>query len=337
MTKKAILLINVGTPDQCDAKSVHRYLKEFLSDPRVIDLPSYIRWPLLNGIILPLRYKKTTSAYQKIWQEDGSPQLVNSIKMTKALAAELGDDYQVELGMRYGQPSLQSAFDKIKSANSILILPLFPQYSSAATGSALQMVLTASAKQWNIPHLFIQKDFYQHQAFITAYASLIREHLQNKNIDFILFSYHGLPERHIRKSQCKATCDKIDECPIPHVNNQYCYRAQCFMTTKLIVQELGLSPDQFSISFQSRLGVRSWIKPYTDMVLPKLQKKKIKNIAVVCPSFVADCLETLEEINIRARKQWQKLGGEDFTFIPCLNDSKPWIKALAEIAREHLS
>jgi ferrochelatase len=299
---------------------VRRYLKEFLNDPRVIDLPAWIRWPLVNLLVIPLRYKKSAAAYQKIWHKQGSPLLFYSLKCKEALAAALGDEYQVELGMRYGQPSIASALEKLKGASSIDVIPLFPQYSSAATGSAVEKFMQLFATQWNIPELRIKKDFYAHAGFISAYAELIKNNIQNKSIDYILFSYHGLPERHIIKSTLQA-------------NNDFCYRTQCLSTTDLLVKHLGLPSNQYSTSFQSRLGRTPWIKPYTDLVLPELREKGIKNLAVVCPSFVADCLETVEEIDIRAREQWLALGGSSFTFIPCLNDSPAWVDAIASMVK----
>ncbi|MEO8400533.1 MAG: ferrochelatase [Gammaproteobacteria bacterium] len=328
---KGVLLINLGTPDNCDPKSVYRYLKEFLNDPRVIDLPAIIRWPLINGLIIPRRYKNSANAYQQIWTKEGSPLLINSLQLKEKLSAELGTDYQVELGMRYGNPSIPSALLKMKSCDKILILPLFPQYSSAATGSAIEETLEWFSTQWNIPTLEIKSDFYNHPAFIQAYADVILQHTRDTKIDLFLFSYHGLPKRHVIKSGCHISCDHINACPLVSESNRFCYRAQCYETSALLAKALDLSDKQYHVSFQSRLGRTPWIKPYTDALLPELIKQGIKNIAIACPSFVADCLETLEEINIRARKQWQTLGGEKFTFVPCLNTKFSWIKGLSQI------
>jgi ferrochelatase len=333
MSKKGVLLINLGTPDNSRPLSVRRYLREFLNDPRVIDLPVFLRWPLVNLIVVPLRYKKTALAYQKIWYDTGSPLLVISQQLKTSLSNELGPDYHIELGMRYGQPSIQAAFDKLKNYSSLTVIPLFPQYSSAATGSAIEALLTVLLKQWNIPKLAIQRDFYQHPGFVAAYADIIKQHIGSKNIELFLFSYHGLPERHIRKSQCQTPCDRASDCPAITDDNRFCYRAQCYATSHYIADQLGLNSEQYAVSFQSRLGRTPWIKPYTDLLLPELIKKGTKNLAIVCPSFVADCLETLEEINIRAHKQWFALGGTSFTFIPCINHSPLWIKALADMVR----
>jgi protoporphyrin/coproporphyrin ferrochelatase len=215
-----------------------------------------------------------------------------------------------------------------------VVLPLFPHYASAATGSAMEAVLKPVSKQWNIPEIRVKRDFYDDPGFIAAYAEIIKATLQDKKVDLLLFSYHGLPERHINKSQCQATCDRLNACPEISDTNAYCYRAQCYATSRLLAEAIGLKANQYHVAFQSRLGHTPWIKPYTDLVLPKLIQQGIKNIAVVCPSFVADCLETLEEVDIRARAQWVALGGKAFTFVPCLNAAPTWVSALGEMVRE---
>lgn len=322
MSKKGVLLINLGTPDNCDPKSVRRYLKQFLNDSRVIDLPGLVRWFLVNWLIIPRRYKKSAAAYQQIWLEGGSPLLVNSQATKEALALELGAEYQVELGVRYGNPSIQTAVEKLKACDNLMVLPLFPQYATASTGSAIaefqNIISKITLKERNMPEIRIQEDFYQHPEFIAAYADVIQKHIanniQDKKFDMLLFSYHGLPERQLDKTRC--------------------YRTQCYVTSDLIANVLGLSQSQYRVSFQSRLGRTPWIKPYTDLILAEFIQQGIKNIAVVCPSFVTDCLETLEEINIRAREQWQLLGGGEFTFIPCLNTEARWIRGLVEMVGE---
>lgn len=334
MTKNGVLLINLGTPDHKDPKSVRRYLKEFLSDPRVVDLPRVARFLLLQLLFLRKRHQKSAQAYQKIWTKQGSPLLVHSLEIKEALSQLLGNDYQVELGMRYGKPSIASALASLSQCRSLILLPLFPQYSAAATGSAIEMALDGIKQQWNIPQIKVINDFYQDTGFIAAYAELVLQYTKEKQPDFILFSYHGLPERHINKSICMAACDHVHACPVVTDDNHYCYRAQCYMTTDLIVKRLGLDKSQYQTSFQSRLGKTPWIKPYTDILLPELIKQGIKHLAVVSPSFVADCLETLEEINIRTREQWLALGGTEFTYIPCINNSPTFIQALANITRK---
>ena len=335
MLRKAVLLMNLGTPDHFDPASVKRYLKEFLSDPRVIDISSAMRWLLVNGIILPSRHKKSAAAYEKIWQEAGSPLLIHTQMLAEKLALHLGSDYHVAFGMRYGSPSIGSALQKLLalSPQSLHVIPLFPQYASASTGSALEVFFKLIATEWNIPEVKVINSFYANPGYIHAYKQIIEQHIKNKNIEMLIFSYHGLPQRHIKKSQCVAACDYVNACPAISDANSYCYRAQCYTTSRLIAESLGLDENQYHVAFQSRLGRTPWVKPYTDVLLPKLAKKRVKNIAVVCPSFVADCLETLEEVNIRMREQWQTLGGGEFVFIPCLNDHPIWVNALMSMVR----
>jgi ferrochelatase len=330
MIQTGVLLINLGTPDDCDVKSVRRYLKEFLSDPRVIDIPSPARWLLLNAIILPFRPKKSAEAYQKIWSAtEGSPLLQHGKALTEALSVRLGATYQVALGMRYGNPTIASALETLKACKRLIILPLFPQYSSAATGSALEKALSLLSQQWNIPEIKVVNDFYAEPGFIRAYAEIIKRSISEKKIDLLLFSYHGLPERHLRKSDCAIPCREA-ECPKMSQENQYCYRAQCYATSRALAQAIGLESHQYAVSFQSRLGRTPWIKPYTDELFPALIQKNIRHIAVACPSFVADCLETLEEISIRGEEQWQSLGGETFIAVPCLNADPLFVDFLAQ-------
>ncbi len=323
---RGILLINLGTPDGADVQAVRRYLKEFLSDPRVIDLPAPLRWILLNVFILPFRPKQSAHAYQSIWTDLGSPLLLYSQELAKKLGDAMAGDYTVVLGMRYGNPDLGTALSRLKHCDHITILPLYPQYASSSTGSSLEAVLKQLAGNNNLPNLSIIRDFHTHPGFINAQAKLIKQSIQNDY--YVLFSYHGVPERHIHKGGCASIC--VNNCPVPAPNSA-CYRGQCFATTAALVTEVGLEAHQFSSSFQSRLGKTPWIKPYTDEVLPELYNKGIRKLAVCCPSFVADCLETIEEIGIRAREQWQNLGGESFTLIPCVNTDPLWIQGIQAI------
>lgn len=331
--KRGILLINLGTPDDATTPAVRRYLKEFLHDPRVIDIPAIWRWVLVNVLILPFRSKKSAHAYQKIWlPKHGSPLLKNMQDLTHALQEKLSTSYQVDFAMRYGHPDIETVLKQFKDCASLRIIPLFPQYASASTGSAIEKTVKFLTERWNIPDISIQRDFYNDAGFIKAYAETIQHTLADKKVDMLFFSYHGLPERHINKSECQAHCDHVNACPPVVDANRFCYRAQCYETTRLIAETLKLPAEKYTVGFQSRLGRTPWIKPYTDLVLPELIKKGVKNIAVVCPSFVSDCLETLEEVNIRIREQWQKLGGGEFTFVPCLNASNTWVDALAKMA-----
>jgi ferrochelatase len=322
--KKGLLLINLGTPASPHVKAVRRYLAEFLSDKRVIDLPALLRYSLVYGTILPFRPKQTAKAYQAIWTEKGSPLLENSRSLEKKLQARLGDLWQVSLGMRYGEPSLKDGLNQLKNCKDLTILPLYPQYSSAATGSSLEKVLSLIATQNTHPSLTLIRDFYQDPGFIAAQAALIQPQLAEH--DYLLLSYHGLPERHLIKSGCPKICAR--ECGPINERTQTCYRAQCYATTSALAKTLALSEGRYGMAFQSRLGKTPWIKPYTDEVLPELINKGIKRLAIACPSFVADCLETLEEIGIRAKELWHQLGGEQLTLIPCVNDTDLWIEGL---------
>ncbi len=333
MNKTGILLINLGTPDDTSIKSIRRYLREFLLDPRVLDLPTLLRYLLVYGIILPFRPARTAKAYKKIWQPDGSPLRLHTEALETALAKQLGDDYCVVAAMRYGNPSIASALAKLSGCKKIIVLPLFPQYSSAATGSAIEHFFEQIKANWNLPEIQIIHEFYQAPVFINAYAETIKSHMPDTET-YLLFSYHSLPERHLDKSHCQASCNRMSACPSMSSNNAFCYRAQCYRTSELIAQQLDLSAERYSTSFQSRLGRIPWIQPYTDKQLTALRKQGIKNIAVVCPAFVADCLETLEEIGIQAQEQWHELGGEKFTLLPCLNTDESWVNGLAHMLKQ---
>lgn len=335
-SKIGVLLINLGTPDTCAPKSVYAYLKQFLNDPRVIDLPTILRYVLVNWAIIPFRYKQSAHAYRQIWTKQGSPLLSHSQDLVTAVRKAFDSTTQIELGMRYGNPSIESAVEKLKDCQQIIAIPLFPQYSSAATGSAVEELLRVLAKRWNIPEINVKRDFFNNPDYIHAYASLIKDNLKDKKIDAFVFSYHGLPERHIEKSECRSPCNRLEPCPKPDHLNTYCYRAQCYETSRLIAKELNLNSTDYVVSFQSRIGKMPWIKPYTDLMLAELRQNKANTIAIVCPSFVADCLETLEEINLRARAQWLELGGREFVFIPSLNDHPLWVEGVVNMIKNQV-
>jgi ferrochelatase len=319
-----VLLINLGTPDAPNTVAIGRYLRQFLMDKRVINLPFILRFLLVYGVIIPFRTQRSKHAYQAIWSQQGSPLRVNSHALCEQLQQRLGDTYVVALGMRYGHPSIQSALARLQGCDALIVLPLYPQYASATTGSSMEVVLNLIAKQTIIPAMQVIPAFYNHPAFIRAQADLIRPYVTNH--DFILFSYHGLPEHQIRQ----VGCDKPCEGPCIQ-RNIHCYRAQCFETTAQLVSAAQVSPQATMTAFQSRLGRTPWVKPYSDEALTMLAARGVKRIAVVCPSFVADCLETLEEIGIRAAQQWQALGGDQLSLIPCLNATESWCDALKEI------
>jgi ferrochelatase len=325
--KKGLLLINIGTPETASIKAVRQFLKAFLSDKRVIDLPTPLRYLLLYAFILPFRPQRSTLAYKEIWMTEGSPLLVYSQQLIKQLQTKLGNDYQVVLGMRYGNPNIKQALSELKNCKQLTILPLFPQYSSAATGSSLEEVLTQLSNPPLIPQLNIINEFYAHPQFIQAQASMIKPLLTEQT--HILFSYHGIPERQIHKIACKKIC--ISSCKPINEENDACYRAQCYQTSRLLALALNLPDQDYSTAFQSRLGKTPWIKPFTDQILVELIAKGIKNLIVACPSFVTDCLETLEEIGIRAKQQWLLAGGNSFTLVPCLNANEHWVDAIISL------
>lgn len=318
------LLINLGTPQGADVPAVRSYLREFLTDKRVIDLPAPLRYLLVYAFILPFRPQKSAKAYQKIWTDEGSPLLVNTYKLSSQLQHLLGSQTTVAIGMRYGKPSIQDAINQLSACTTITVLPLFPQYSSAATGSALEEAMRIFSSQEVMPSLKIIRDFYQHPAYVNAQAQKIKTYLSGS--DHLLFSYHGIPERQISKSGCKEVCPA--QCPPISSQNANCYKAQCYETSQLLAKALQLNPKQYSTAFQSRLGKTPWIKPYTDEVLRELAANGVKHLSIACPSFVADCLETLEEIGMQAKKQWLSMGGEQLTLIPCMNDDPTWVSAI---------
>ena len=334
--KIGVILINLGTPDDCKTSSVRRYLKEFLLDPRVIDLPTIVRYVLVYGAILPFRPAKSAKAYKEIWTDGESPLRTHSHELSQALQQQLGERYQVALGMRYGNPSIEHALDQLLPCDQIIALPLFPQYSSAATGSAIEQLLKVMGKKWHIPSIQIIHEFYQSSAFIDSYAQIINENMKNKK-SFLLFSYHGLPTRHIPKTGCKETCQGKQACPTIGATNFSCYRAQCYETSRRLADALSLPQQQFMTSFQSRLGKTPWIEPYTEPTLEELYQKGIRDLTIACPAFTADCLETIEEIGMQAKEIWGTLGGTSFTLIPCLNSHPLWVDNLARMIKQKAS
>ncbi|XXF79588.1 ferrochelatase [Myxococcaceae bacterium GXIMD 01537] len=337
--KKGLLLVNVGTPDAPETGPVRRYLREFLSDPRVIDMNPVGRWFLLNFAILPFRPARSAEAYRKVWMEQGSPLLVHSRALAEAVAAKLDGEYEVEVAMRYGNPSLPDAVAKLKArgVDEFVVLPLYPQEATSSTSSTLARTFEVLSEGWDVPSVRVVPGFHSHPGFLDAFAEVARPVIAESRADFVLFSFHGLPERHMRKSDptgrhCLASagcCDTLVEA------NRHCYRAQCFATARALAERLGLAKDGYSVSFQSRLGRDPWISPYTDFVLPELAQRGVKRLAVMCPAFVADCLETLEEVAMRGKEQFvDGCGGESLTLVPSLNAHPAWVDAVVRMVRE---
>ena len=325
-----VLVVNLGTPASPSVPDVRRYLREFLSDPRVLTMAPIGRWLLLNLIILPFRPRKTAEAYSKIWRDEGSPLLIHSVALAKALGDRLGPGFRVELAMRYQQPDIGSALKRFEAegVKSVVVLPQFPQFAEAATGSAVARVQEETRRLGNPFALITHGDFYDDPGFVQAQAELMRPMLGTHDWDHVLFSYHGLPESQLRPIQnCLSREDCCDEAEAP---GRRCYRAQCFATTRALTEALKLKDGQYSSSFQSRLTRDPWIKPYTDFVLPELYEAGKRSLFVVCPAFTADNLETLEEVGIRLREQWRELGGSRFALAPCVNASPAYVEALAK-------
>jgi ferrochelatase len=340
-TGVGLLLVNLGTPDSPRPGDVRRYLREFLSDPRVLDVPVWQRWLILNLFILPFRPKKSGEAYEKIWTERGSPLLFHGQDLVRKVQDRLGPAVAVELAMRYGRPSIEDALERMRRAavDRIVVLPLYPQYSSAATGSTVEKVLALAGQRWNTPCLQFVPAFYGHPAFLSAFAQVARPVIEDTKPERVLFSFHGLPERQCAKSdETGAHCFKTSGCCDAIVEaNRNCYRAQCFATARGVAGLLGLAADRQMVCFQSRLGRTPWIKPYTDQVVVQLAREGVKRVVVLSPAFVADCLETVEEIGMRARAQFKAGGGEELVLVPSLNATSPWIDAVAAIAERHAS
>lgn len=332
-----LLLINLGTPDSPTTADVRRYLREFLSDPRVIDINAFSRALLLNLVILPTRPRQSAHAYQQIWDPvRGSPLLYHSRDLAAGVATALGPEWKVELAMRYGNPSIPAGLAALKAAavDRIVVLPLFPQYASSSTGTAVARVLELVARENVVTPVDVVPAFHADPGFLDAFAAVARPHVGA--VDHVVFSFHGLPEHHMTKADPSGAhclrpgcCDQLGEV------NRDCYRAQCFATTRALAARLELAEDRHTVTFQSRLGRRPWIKPYTDLVLPELAAKGVRRLAVICPAFVADCLETVEEIGIRGQALWKASGGQELTLVPSLNATGPWIEAVAGLARRH--
>ena len=336
--RTGVLPVNVGTPDAPQAPEVRRFLREFLGDPRVFDVSPALRWFLLNFVILPRRPHRSAEAYRKVWMPEGSPLLVHGKRFAEALQIELGRSFRVVLAMRYQSPSIRAAFETFRAEgiDRVVVLPLFPQYASATTGTVLEECYRVAGRYRNTPHLRVVDPYYDHEGVIDAFRQVGEPVLREVRPDHVLFSFHGLPERQVRKSdesgshclRSEGCCDRI----VPA--NRNCYRAQCHATARLLAARLGLPEGGFTLTFQSRLGRDPWIRPYTDEVVLELARRGVKRVAAFSPAFVADCLETIEEIGMQARASFLANGGEEFRLVPSLNDHPRWIETAATLVRE---
>lgn len=336
--KIGVLLINLGTPRSPQTGDVAEYLNDFLMDPFVVDIPYLLRWLLVRVLIVPRRSKSSAQLYKHIWTQEGSPLLVHLMKLATEVQRELGNLYRIKPAMRYGNPSIRSALEEFQaeSVTELRVLPLYPQFSVAATGSSI-----AEVRRWarylrtSFPIAFLPP-FYDLEPYLNAVVEVSKPPLEKINFDRVLFSFHGLPERQVRKTdrsgehclRAPDCCDKILRI------NQNCYRAQCFATAKSLADRLKIEPTRYLVCFQSRLGSTPWIQPHTDECYRTLPKQGIKKLAVICPSFVADCLETLEEVRIRGREEFLRNGGEELSLIPSLNSTQVWVKAVSRLITE---
>jgi ferrochelatase len=334
--KRAIILMNLGSPDSTDVKDVKKYLNEFLMDKRVIDSPYLIRAGLVKGIIVPFRAPKSAEAYKKIWTNEGSPLIVLTAQLVDALQKSITDP--VEMAMRYGSPSPKQTYDKLLKENpgleEIVLVPLYPHYAMSSYETAVEYAKEQYAKGKYSFRLTFIKPYYNNPQYLDALAESIRPYLQ-QDYDHLLFSYHGVPERHIRKSDITGGhCLKSTECcNTPSPTHKYCYRHQVLDTTKHIVDMLNIPASKYSYSFQSRLG-KEWLQPFTDIRLKQMPAEGIKKLLIVCPAFVSDCLETLEEIAQEGKHTFMEAGGTSFTMIPCMNTHPTWVGALAKWLEE---
>ena len=332
MGKKGVLLINVGTPDEPTVKSVRNYLREFLLDPDVIDAPYIIRQLLVRGIILRVRPRKIAPLYQKIWMDEGSPLRVYSDRITKSLN-DMVEDIEFEFAMRYGNPSIEFGLKNLqaKGVEELLLLPMFPHYAQATTESALKHTYKQlKAMKWQ-PKIIEMGHFETDEEYVVPLANSIESQLDKDA--HLLFSYHGLPVSHVKRiDTSKNHCQQVDECcSIKSEANALCYGHHCMNTTQTVVGLLGLGEDQWSLSFQSRIGPVKWLEPSTMNKVEELVKRGVKKLAIVAPAFLADGLETLEELDIGIREHFIELGGEELTVIKCLNDNEDWVEGLSKL------
>lgn len=327
---KGILLNNLGSPDSTEIKDVKKYLDEFLMDERVIDIDYWKRYVLIKGIILNFRPKKSAKAYKKIWWDEGSPLVVISERFTEKIKQKI--DIPVELAMRYGSMSMEKGIKNLvdKGVTEIFLVPLYPHYAMSSYETVVVKAEEIIAEKYPNVILDVLPPFYNKPDYIKAMSDNIANHLKDFDYDHVLFSYHGIPERHIKKSDPTKSHCKLDGscCERNSVAHHTCYRHQCFETTKAIAKELGLNETNHSNSFQSRLLKDPWLKPYTDFELEKFPELGKKKLAVVTPAFVSDCLETLEEIAMEGKEEFLEAGGTNYKHIPCMNDNDDWVDVM---------
>jgi ferrochelatase len=335
--KYGVLLLNTGSSSAARTRETRVYLRQFLSDPRVFDAPAWKRWLVLNLFILPFRPAKTAAAYQKVWTDRGSPLIAISEDFAAALGAAL-PEAEVEIGMAYGEPSIAQAFASLmeKNVSKIIAAPMFPQYASATTGSVVSEVFRIAGESWNVPPLTTLAPYYDDAGYLDAWAAVAGPKLEAFQADHVLLSFHGLPERHIRKGDpTESHCLAVDGCCDTETEaNQFCYRRHCLTTARGIAERLGFTEEMYTVAFQSRLGRDPWLAPAADAEIERLGKSGVKRLAVMSPAFTADCLETLEEIGMEGKSLFLENGGDAFSLVPSLNTDAAWVEAFARLIRE---
>ncbi|ANH83489.1 ferrochelatase [Niabella ginsenosidivorans] len=338
MRKTGVILMNLGSPDSTEVRDVRKYLNEFLMDKRVIDKPFWLRFLLVKGIITPFRAPKSAEAYSTIWWKEGSPLIVLSERLREAIQKKT--DLPVELSMRYGNPTPEASYNallkRMPDVEEVILVPLYPHYAMSSFETAVEHMKKAHKKNNYSFALKVVPPYYKHPAYINALSESMRPYLQ-EDFDQLLFSYHGIPVSHIYKTDTTNSFHNLnspEECCTHEAAQATCYRYQVMTTSRLVAKALGLSKKQWQISYQSRLGRDPWLLPNTQVRLPELPGEHIKKLVVACPSFVSDCLETLEEIEMRGKEDFLKHGGEKYTYIPCMNTCEPWIDALLQLIEE---
>jgi ferrochelatase len=334
--KDGVLLVNTGSTSAPTTKATRAYLNQFLSDPRIIDLPAWKRWLIVKCFILPFRPKRTAAAYQAVWTDRGSPLLAISEGFRDALQAALPEK-AVAIGMAYGQPSVPSAVDALiaQQVRRIIVVPMFPQYASATTGSVLSAVYEYATTKWNVPMISALPPFYDDEDFLDAWKEVAGPALAAFKPDHVLLSYHGLPERQLKRCDPSGShcLQRPDCCSVAVEANRMCYGRHCTVTSQALVKRLGLEEGKYTIAYQSRLGRDPWLSPATDETIGKLAEQGVKRLAVLSPAFVADCLETLEEIAIGGQETFHHHGGKDYLLVPSLNTHPKWVETLAKLVR----
>lgn len=335
MPKTGVLLVNLGTPDDAKLGPVRRYLFQFLNDPRVIDLPWLARKILVNLIIVPFRAFGSTKIYKELWTDKGSPLIIYGESNREELQNRLGDSYGVHLAMRYQNPSMEKVMGEMRLQNykKLIIIPLFPHYASASSGSAMERALKIISKWWVIPEISMISQFWDHPKFIDAFVARGKQYNIDE-YDHVLFSYHGLPERHVNKVYDDGIPCKDHDCETEiNEENKFCYKATCYATTRLLAERLNIPEDKYTVAFQSRLD-KKWLEPFSDEIVEERAKKGEKKLLAFSPAFVADCLETTVEIGVEYQEIFEEHGGEQVQLVESLNDHPLWVDCLEDMVRE---